>query len=175
MSQLRIPERGYVLLDTNVLIDTSKYPEEFSTLYKEFEKLHISTVLESTIRFEFLRGISKPSEGDKFLEELFGTDCLLLKPDQNIFDSALQIGGVFKRNDNKQVKIADLLIAAQICKYAKDSTAHTELILATQNHKDFPPVLFERIDDYLVTLSDGSIKTIGFYRFKKARLIKLAI
>lgn len=166
---LDIPERGFVLLDTNILIDTSKYPAEFSDFHRELQRLNISSVVESTIRFEFLRGLKNAAAGEELLNELCGSGHMVLNPDKDIFARALQISGIYLRNDNKQTKLADVLIAAQICRYAREASSESELLLATQNHKDFPPVLFERVEDTLLTLSDGSIRTIGFYRFKKDR------
>ena len=164
--KLSITERGFVLLDTNILIDTAKYPEEFSVLHNELKHLHIHSVIESTIRFEFLRGLRNPKEGEDLISALCGNDNLVLHPDKDTFERALSISQIYYRNDNKQVKISDVIIAAQIAKYARTTSNETELLLATQNHKDFPPVLFKRIDDLLVTLPDGSIKIIGFYRFR---------
>ncbi len=171
--KLSIPERGFVLLDTNVLIDTVKYPAEFSTLHNELARLKVISVTESTIRFEFLRGLRNVADGEALLSELCGAHHLVLNPDKDTFDKALKISQIYVRNDNKQVKIADIMIAAQIAKYAKVAGDVTELLLATQNHKDFPPVLFDRVDEVLITLQDGSVKIIGFYRFKLDRFKQL--
>jgi predicted nucleic acid-binding protein len=167
--ELKIPERGFVLLDTNVLIDTSKYPDNFLVLHNELKRLHISSVVESTIRFEFLRGLRNVIDGEKLLSGLCGENHLVLNPDKDTFDRALKISQIYVRNDNKQVKIADVIIAAQIAKYAKGAGNANELLLATQNHKDFPPILFDRVDEMLITIPDGSIKIVGFYRFKVDR------
>lgn len=170
---LSISKHGFVLLDTNILIDTSKYPKEFSVLHSELQRLEISSVVESTIQFEFLRGLKNQSVGEQLLDELCGGDRIVLGPDKDIFDRALAISRIYYRSDNKQVRVADVLIAAQICKFARNSSSEYELLLATQNHKDFPPVLFKRVEDMLITLTDGSIKTIGFYRFCKNKFEQL--
>ncbi|MDE1944298.1 MAG: PIN domain-containing protein [Patescibacteria group bacterium] len=178
MERLSIPEHSFVLLDTNVLIDSSKFPEEFSVLYAELRRLEIVPVIESTIRLEFLRGLKRGPEelraGEEFLTALCGTDHLVLAPDKDIFDRALTIARIYLNADNKSSSVADTLIAAQLSKYARTASTVAELFLATQNHRDFPPVLFDRVDTMLVTLADGSIRTIGFYRFKKARFDQLA-
>lgn len=170
---LHIPTRGFVLLDTNILIDTSKYPAEFSALHIELQRLNISTIVESTIQFEFLRGLKNPTDGEALLKELCGNGRVVLSPDKDIFERAAHISRIYYKNDNKVTKIADVLIAAQICKYARNQSQENELLLATQNHRDFPPVLFKRVEDVLITLADGSIKVIGFYRFRKEQYEKL--
>ncbi len=170
---LSIAQRGFVLLDTNILIDTTKYPEEFSVLHTELKRLYINSVIESTIKFEFLRGLRSPKEGELLLEALCGAGHIVLNPDKHTFETALEISQIYYRNENKQVKISDVIIAAQIAKYARSESVETELLLATQNHKDFPPVLFDRVEDLLITLADGSIKVIGFYRFRLDRFNQL--
>lgn len=170
---LSISKHGFVLLDTNVLIDTSKYLTEFSVLHNELQRLEISAIVESTIQFEFLRGLKNVAAGEQLLDQLCGGERTVLSPDKAIFDRALSISRIYQRSDNKHVKVADVLIAAQICKFARDSSSEYELLLATQNHKDFPPVLFERVEDLTITLADGSIKVIGFYRFRKNQFEKL--
>ena len=173
-ASLSLPERSFVLLDTNVLIDSSKYPKEFSALYSELERLSIVPVIESTVRFEFLRGLQHIEAGELLLKALCGPDAIVLVPDSDIFDRALSIARIYMRADNKSTSVPDTLIAAQMGKYARDTHDMSEMFLATQNHRDFPPVLFERVDDVLVTLTDGSIKTIGFYRFHKDRFDALS-
>ncbi len=170
---LQIPEGGFVLLDTNVLIDTSKYPEEFSRLHTELKRLNISAIVESTIQFEFLRGLRNPVDGEVLLDELCGKGRTVLAPNKDIFEHASHISRIYYKNDNKITKIADVLIAAQICRYSRNQSQQNELLLATQNHRDFPPVLFERVEDMLITLADGSIKVIGFYRFRKEQYDQL--
>lgn len=166
---LSIPKRSFVLLDANVLIDSSKAPSEFAALYAEFARLEIVPILESTIRFEFLRGVPDAEAGEQLLVEFCGEDMVTLVPDKDIFRRALSIARIYMRADNKKTNVPDTLIAAQMGRYARDTKDVAEMFLATQNHKDFPPVLFQRVDDLLVTLADGSIKTIGFYRFRKDR------
>ena len=155
------------MLDTNVLVDTSRYPSEFSVLYDELERLGIGSIIESIIRFEFLRGLRNIKDGEKLLEELCGAGPTVLVPDSDIFISALAIARIYVKSNNKDAKVPDTLIAAQMCKYARAKQGKYQLFLATQNHRDFPPILFERVDDVLITLGDGSIKIIGFYRFRK--------
>ncbi|MHB8914037.1 MAG: PIN domain-containing protein [Minisyncoccota bacterium] len=174
-ASLSIPERSFVLLDTNILVDSSKHPKEFGVLYAELKKLDITLVTESTIRFEFLRGLYRDLEaGKQLLTELCGPDHAVLFPDAGIFDRALTISRIYMNADNKSASVPDTLIAAQMCKYARDTQSAAEMFLATQNHRDFPPVLFECTDDILITLADGSIKVVGFYRFRKDRFKALS-
>jgi len=164
--QLEIPAGSSVLLDTNVLIDTTKNPESFSKFFNALSSLHIASITEQTIRFEFLRGLRDVEAGENLLQKLCGKNHLVLSSDSDIFDRALKIAGIYLKSDNKHTGIADALIAAQLSKYARENNRYP-LYLATQNHKDFPPVLFHRIDEFLLTLPDGTIKVIGLYSFRK--------
>ncbi len=165
--ELSIPEHSFVLLDTNVLIDTTKYPADFQYLHAELKRLSIQSIIEHTIKFEFLRGLKDVKAGEQLLNELCGLGHVTLVPSQDIFERALVISDIYMKSDNKYASLADTLIAAQMCRYARDKKGEYEMYLATQNHRDFPPVLFERVDDMLLTLHDGNIKVIGFYRFRK--------
>jgi predicted nucleic acid-binding protein len=171
---LEIPERSFVLLDTNVLIDTAKFPEDFDVLYKELSSLHIESVIEETIKLEFLRGLKDPATGQKLIDALCGEKAMTLIPNKEIFERALAISKIYLRSTNKVASVPDTLIAAQLCKYAREKKGQYEMFLATQNHRDFPPVLFERVDQVLITLADGSIRVIGFYRFKRDVYDKLS-
>lgn len=155
-----------VLLDTNILIDTSKHETVFGELFIELNRLHVVPIIERTIRFEFLRGFGDQQKGIDFLDE-FVPDATILTPDKTIFQIALDISHIYLRSDNKHTSVPDALIAAQLCKYTHGAKAKYPVYLATQNHKDFPPVLFERVEECLLTLPDGKIKVVGFYRFKK--------
>jgi len=165
---LNIPERSHVLLDTSVLIDASKNITEYEVLFNRLTQSRATFTIDKIIELEFLRGFSTQEIGKRVLSDMSGDDePVVLSLDDVVFEKALEIVQIYKKADNKDGKIPDVLIAAQIAKYAKDVNGkqHGVLVLATQNHRDFPPVLFDRIDDMLITLKDGSIKVIGFYVF----------
>jgi predicted nucleic acid-binding protein len=168
-----IPTRSHVLLDTNILIDALKHPKDFAVFFAYLQKKEAAAVLEEVIQLEFLRGIRDKKVGQELLSGLFGDDYITLSPSKDIFTRALHIADMYLRSDNKQVSLPDTLIAGQMCRYAREQASEYELLLATQNHRDFPPILFNRVAVFCVTLRDGSIKTIGFYRFEIKRYQQL--
>ena len=69
------------------------------------------------------------------------------------------ISAIAYRASNKVLDLADCIIAAQIATYHKNSSL-AKLYLATQNHADFPPAIFNRVYTELITLDDGKIKIV---------------
>ena len=161
-------ERQYVLLDTNVLIDSTKYPEEFDSFFGLLKKFHVESVIDYVVKFEFLKGARNKDEYKKhikFLDLLCGTDRHELFLNKEIFEVAENISRIAYKSSNKNLSLNDSLIAAQIQKYSK--TNSNRLFLATQNHKDFLPTLFEQIYIHTFTLKDGVIKNICIYTFRE--------
>jgi hypothetical protein len=77
------------------------------------------------------------------------------------------------RSNSKAISLADLLISAQAKKYARQTMHYQELLIATSNHDDFPPILFDLVHTEIVKLKDGKLKIVGFYRFSQERFYNL--
>ncbi len=161
-----IPTGAHILLDTNVLVDMSKHSGEFTVLHDFLRKNKLVRLIDQTIQFEFLRNFRSKANAHKFLIGLFGplSDVTLPVSDE-IYENALEIARICHLVDNKDISFADALIGGQIMKYTRSKLDKNSVILASQNHRDFPPILFERVDELLVTLKDGSIRVVGFYIF----------
>lgn len=156
----------YVLLDTNVLIDSFKYPEEFKEFYSFLEKHKVQSVVDMTVTLELNRGAKTQkikSDQEKFLKLLFAKKPLTLKWDDEIILNAEKISNILNRTENKTLSLGDSLIAGQLKKYS--SNTYGKLFFATQNHSDFLPILFTPIHFYQIRLSNGTIKLIGLYKF----------
>lgn len=164
----RATKPSAILLDTNILVDSIKFGHVYATLYAELERAGLGAALDHVVQLEFARGLP-PTKAEEFLRKLFGSDRLVLPVRENLFQLALRISHVYLKTENKNCNLPDLLIAAQMALYSKDDGQKYDLLLATQNHKDFPPVFFDRIDEMILTLPDGSIKVVGFYRFNRKR------
>ena len=178
MIDMKDPEvlrNKHVLLDTNILIDSSKFPDEFGSFFDLLNEKSVISVIDQTIKFEFLRGAQNNAEYKKledFLDLLFGQNRLELEPNRATFDVARKIASLSYRTGNKSIKLGDSLIAAQVEKYSRNGSGN--LFLATQNHKDFPPFLFNCVYVHLITLKDGSIKPVGIYEFNTYNFKKLS-
>jgi predicted nucleic acid-binding protein len=119
-----------------------------------------------------MRGIRKMEQVEayeKFLTKLYGKDRLELRVDDSIFQTATNIAIIYGRSKFSDIEYGDCLIAAQMYKYA-----HSNLYLATQNHDDFPRLIFDRVGVYTIDgRKSDQIFNIGIYTFNKSRFEKL--
>lgn len=165
LEDLQEVENKFLLLDTNVIIDSSKFPDEYQGFYDELKRKKVSAVLERTVQFEFLRGAQSKAQHEAFeshLQLLIGGDPVILQPDEETFKVARRISQIARSEEGRQLGLGDCLIGAQIKKYVESNGM---LYLATQNHKDFPVCIFERKATYLITTHNGNIKVVGIYTF----------
>lgn len=173
---LQTLKNKYLLLDTNVLINSLKNPEKFSGFFTNIQKeLEMQPVIDHSIKFEFLRGAvfqeQKETLSD-FLSLLFGKNYLELRVDSEIFNTATELANIFSRknsNSKSQISFGDCLISAQMCRYNKDKD---QLFLATIDNKDFPLCVFDRIDIHTIDLCNDIIN-IGIYSFNTSSYKKL--
>ncbi len=170
-SELEFLRGNFILLDTNILIDAIKYQEQFGALFSDIRKNNCSPVVEPVIEFEFYRGARNNKElclFKEFIEETHGKEPdRLNRPNEDTFKLAQLISAIAYRTDNKALNLADCIIAAQIAKYVGNNLGR--LFLATQNHSDFPPAIFDRVYTKLIELPDGKLKTIGIYAIDNTR------
>lgn len=156
----------FLLLDTNVVVDSLKYGKEFQSFYSDLRKRKVQSVLDYTVKFEFQRGatdLSLIKKYEEFLKLLYGSDRMELKMDQITFDTAINIAIIYGRNTCSRIEFGDCLIAAQMHRYEHS------IFLATQNHQDFPGFLFNRIGIYTIDIQSkdpkkDQIKTVGIYK-----------
>lgn len=133
-------------------------------------------VMEPVVEFEFYRGARNNKEKrlhQEFIAAVFGDEVFrLARPQEETFEIAQKIASIAYISSNKTLDLANCIISAQIAKHSTNKTAR--LYLATQNHTDFPPAIFDRIHTKLIELPDGKIKTIGIYCIDNDRLEKLS-
>ncbi len=159
--------RKHLLLDTNVVINYMEHPKELEGVRKEFEDVEAIPILDELVRFEYIRGAASPSEIEtlkNFLMILFSLpESDIDRPQfpilQETVGTAATIANIYsKRLKNLHAPAIDCMLAAQMKKYYKS------LILVTSDHKDFPPLLFDRIG--IETVDTGrDIINICFYVF----------
>ncbi len=157
----------FILLDTNVLIHSSKNTEEYSSFYSALHSHNVKAVLEECVRFEFLRSVSDKKERKEYellLSLLTGSasDPWVLPVSSETFATAKDIANLYTRDNKPKIEFGDCMIAAQMHKYAGSG-----LYLATENHNDFPRILFELVCTHVVDVSKrGELHTIGIYKFR---------
>jgi hypothetical protein len=65
---------SHVLLDTCVLIDSTKYQEEYVSFYSFLSSKNVVPVLEKIVETEYLRGIDTVAFGKELLGLFFGAE-----------------------------------------------------------------------------------------------------
>ncbi len=163
----------FVLLDTNILIDSAKNPVEFESFYSLLSNHDVKSVFDYTITFEFLSyAVSSKQIMDYnlFLDHTFGAkkNQLQLPTSPKLFKVAQNISLIANRTDNNKIGLADCLIGAQLAQYSDGS-----LFLATQNHSDFPPCIYDLMCKQIIRLKSGKIKVIGIYKLNKEQYLEL--
>ena len=156
-------KQSFILLDTNILIDAIKNPSAYQPLFDLFEENDCKALLDPNVRIEFLRGARTQNElklHKDFLITIFGTESADLSVSVDIYEIARKLMWCAQLNENKHIKLPDALIGAQIYKYR---TTHGNLLLATRNHVDFPPFLFERKSTINLFLANGSVNSVCIY------------
>lgn len=164
----------FLLLDTNVLIYLTKYPRFMAALLKRWEDAGIVLILDDLVKFEFLRKANSPEEEAQlknFLQKIFKTEAGGIDKTQfpivdEVIRLATEIANLYSwRLKNTRIQLPDCFLAGQMRKY---NAAKDQLYLATANHKDFPPLLFDRIG--IETVDTGEeILNIGFYKFNREK------
>lgn len=164
----------FLLLDTNILIDSVKYPDEFKTFFDLVNSNEVKSVVDYTITFEFLRYANSTKESkdyNLFLDKIFGAkkNQIALLPRPEIFKIAENIALIANRTDNNKIGLADCLIGAQLAKYTDGL-----LFLATQNHSDFPVCIYDLLYKHDMRLTNGKIKVVGIYQLNRNKYKELA-
>jgi len=159
--------RKFLLLDTNILINYSKYPKYMERVLEKFNEYETIPVLDEMVRFEYIRGAASPDEIGalkEFLMRLFHlTPSDVDKPHfpitQETITTATDIANLYSKSlKNLNAPPIDCFLTAQMKKF------YERLFLVTSDHKDFPPLLFDRIG--IETVDVGSeILNICFYKF----------
>src|SRR3989344_426354 len=173
IATLKIPTHSAILPDTNVLVDAIEHGHSFAELISAFQAVNATPSFSEIVRLEFLRGSEKHDKALQFIEIFFGNDPFTLRLDDRVYELAYDIDKIYRRRGNKKVGIGDLLIAAQIARFSLPKREKNHLLLATQNHKDFSPVLFDLLDVVNIRIQNGVIKTVGLYQFSAERFEQL--
>jgi len=156
----------HLILDTNILINASKYWGQYSDFFNLLNSLEVKLVIDDSIKFEFLRGASTKENLVQNEEFLLGLDKADLAVNKEIFETAREISNIYVRNirnSNQKISFADCLIAGQMKKYNEQ---REQLFFATENNTDFPLLLFDRIHIHTIDL-ESRISNVGIYMFNK--------
>lgn len=164
-------KQKHVLLDTNIIINSSIAPEEYGNFFAYLKEYNYTPLTNEFIRIEYLsesESYSSYKEKLEYFAAIMGghmKEVLELPVDRQTIQSAEYIGLLYTNKRKKGIGHIDKIIAAQLKKYGSN------LWLATENHKDFPQLLFNRDGVHCVEIGD-EVKTIGLYQFSPTKYEK---
>ncbi|MDD5251598.1 MAG: hypothetical protein PHT12_03110 [Patescibacteria group bacterium] len=154
----------HILLDTNVLIGISKYPDEFKSVLSSLSGAHV--YYSSATKFEILRGATIRSEYSKLLD---GINCFkCLEVDAKTMKRAAIYGCMINKSCGKGAELTDCINAALITGKMMDENEMWVLISADYRH--YPLTIFDWIHFEAVNQkSDGDGMPYGFVEPNKEK------
>lgn len=178
-------KQNYLLIDTNVIIYSAKYPEQFRVFFDELFSEPTLKCYNDVIRYEFLRGSDSPQdlkEKREYLDYLFGNqhvqirDMLMLHIDSETYEDARRISNLYyfynqlPKHQRKiippipidKITFTDLILTGQL------KQQHNSLALATTNIDDFPTLVLDRRFVRAIDIGHHII-TIAIYTFSEEK------
>lgn len=150
------------LFDTCILSIIRKNPEkpDVQGFLNMLNEVNFNPAINDLIKLEFLRDANHRDEyleRKEFLQEL--CEDLSLPIGDNIYLDAMLLSYIYVRHQNKGVDFVDLMNAALL----KNYSGKHGLVLVTENHKDYPLSIHDRIGTVVLDLGK-KLSVIGFYR-----------
>lgn len=149
----------FIMLDTNVLIDSFENFDAFEGFFQLLLDQNCRPIYFPFIEFEFTRVAFEPSNKEKRAKFLrYIASMSVPMPVDEMGKSALEFAQLYQAKKLKSPQLVDCCIAAYLRQYPDN------LFLATANHKDFPTFLFDCIH---LNPIDGGMKIIpvGIYKY----------
>jgi len=132
----------YIIIDTNVLSDSSSDPEFYQTIYGILKNNPI--LIDPIVKLEFLRGayIEKTyREKSAFLKiEIFNPMVDHQDIYKKVYDSAFNIARIYSHNKKSNIPLGDILITAR-----QEVQNSDNYYFLTEDREDFTALLFDRV------------------------------
>lgn len=148
------PEHSSILLDTDVIIDSFKYSDEFDELWKLIRERDCVTLTLSTNEIEFLSG-SKSLKALKtkrsFLKQIVDS---IIQVDKKTQELCIAIISIYGKDITPGTP--DLYLAASSLKYQGN------LRFLTSNARHFPSNIFKR-SNFFQLETTANLKTYALY------------
>lgn len=167
-------ENQHIIVDSCIWLQAYNHTELFDPLFFFFSGAGCRPVTIPEIYFEVLGRVPSNEDYERMRQfvatrvksRLFETGTNVNH--QDIVTKALEIARIYKRHGITNPSFVDCYIAAAMAKYLSGSS---KVFLVTENHKDFPPLLFDQISVLPVNLpvkkTDWKIYTPVIYEMKK--------
>ncbi|MFB6181953.1 MAG: type II toxin-antitoxin system VapC family toxin [Candidatus Magasanikbacteria bacterium] len=152
-------ENKHILLDTNVCSAAEDYvgTDYFKDFFYFLEK-NAEILVNELVEFEFLRNSNSTdvlNYKEGILDEI--SEMTLQLP-KNLVPEALDIAKIYFHQGEHGIEFVDCCLSAFLKKYENN------LFLVTENHKDFPLIIHDRIGTHVID-TGKDIFTLGFYKF----------
>ena len=159
-------KNGWLLLDTDVIIDAAKFADSFDIFFSDLEQADCTVVTISSVVVEFLRGAKsiKDMRAKTSLIENIATVIPTGEMTSNMGAVDLIDPGflVAYGREAKGVSYTDYLLGKTVKNF------EGKMWLMTGNHKDFPATIFQR--DHIVTLNiEDDVRAYSILGFSKER------
>lgn len=156
-------ENKHILLDTcvlgNILKAIKSGSEAYNDLLSLFESESVVPVINQIINLEFLRDskdMTQLRDKREFIGQICETSLLI---DESILKHAVGLSNVYTtQTKSKHVDLGDLLNTGCLIKY------NSNLVLMTENHKDFPLKVHDRIGHLTIDMGHEQLYTYSFYQ-----------
>lgn len=148
-----------VLLDTNILIDSSIKPTIFNAFLKELKDNATTILTIEPVVFEYLQGAPSEERYKEKREILASIIDDYLPITGDTFDNVHELIKLFGI-EGKGIDMTDLLLGGVLMQYPK------ELFLFTKNTTDFPMNIYNLVSVFNFP-HNKSIQTYGVYTFQK--------
>jgi predicted nucleic acid-binding protein len=148
----------YLLLDTNIFIDASKHPADFSDFFNVLKSEDLTLVTIDCVKIEFLRGApndEKYKEKEEFFDDI---TKFVLPVDKEVIDNTYKLVKRYKEAGGT-IHFTDLFLGATLMRYKSN------IYLFSRNINELPASIFdlEFIINYPI---NKGIFTYGIYKIK---------
>lgn len=148
----------HILLDTNIFIDATKHPNDFTDFFNTLKDEDIIVATIDCVKIEFLRGAPN-EEKYKEKEAYFNNITKFILPtDLEVIANSYELIKKYKEQGGT-VAIADLYLGANLMKYKSN------LYLLSKNTTELPVTIFDLEFIINYPLNKG-IFTYGVYKIK---------
>lgn len=151
----------FILLDTNIFIDTLIQPVQFRTFFQEIKKYDVTLVTLEEVKMEFFKGLvdlKQLQQRQLILDSIVEAYLPVSKDMYSLIEKLLTLYG----KDGALVSITDLLLGGVLMKYSANT------ILITKNIRDFPTSIYS-IVTYFHLFHTKAIQNYAVYKYDRKK------
>ncbi len=163
--------KNYILLDTNILIQSFEFLEEFAHIFDFLAEQKCTLLYSSLTRFEFIRGAFRKSfktDRENYLKKL-KLEQIIWKDEGDMQDTIFisHLYSALGLSDRNLPDLVDCSLGGFLKKYK------TSMLLMTGNIKHFPTSVFDRIYVQAVDKHTNDIYPVSFYEYNDQKVDRI--